>query len=58
MAIPTLWALVFLAIIIPPVAVLIEFGFGAEFWIDVLLWILGVIPGMFIGLFFWVVAHN
>ena len=37
--------LVILAILLPPVAVLIEVGCTGQFWLNVLLTILGYIPG-------------
>ncbi|SDO33666.1 Uncharacterized membrane protein YqaE, homolog of Blt101, UPF0057 family [Filomicrobium insigne] len=37
---------VLLAVFLPPVAVFLEVGFGLQFWINVLLTILGYLPGM------------
>lgn len=37
---------VLLAIFLPPVAVFFVVGFGVPFWINVLLTILGYLPGM------------
>jgi uncharacterized membrane protein YqaE (UPF0057 family) len=37
---------VLLAVFLPPVAVFLEVGFGVQFWINVLLTILGYLPGM------------
>ncbi|ERN04934.1 hypothetical protein AMTR_s00080p00112800 [Amborella trichopoda] len=36
---------VLLAILLPPVGVFLRYGCGVEFWIDLLLTILGYIPG-------------
>jgi len=36
---------IILALAVPPLAVLIKFGFGDVFWINVILTILGFIPG-------------
>lgn len=37
---------VLLAVFLPPVAVFLVVGFGVQFWINVLLTILGYLPGM------------
>lgn len=37
---------VLLAIFLPPVGVFLEVGFGLHFWINILLTILGFIPGI------------
>lgn len=37
---------VILAIILPPVGVFLEVGFGLHFWLNILLTILGFIPGI------------
>ncbi|KAI8556394.1 hypothetical protein RHMOL_Rhmol05G0249500 [Rhododendron molle] len=37
---------ILLAIFLPPVGVFLRFGCGPEFWIDLLLTILGYIPGI------------
>lgn len=34
------------AILLPPLGVFLQVGFGAQFWINVLLTILGWIPGV------------
>lgn len=46
-------AMVILAIILPPVAVLIKVGLGVHFWINLVLTVLGYFPGAFHAL--WVV---
>ncbi|KAI0945307.1 hypothetical protein AcW1_001555 [Taiwanofungus camphoratus] len=38
--------LYFLALFIPPLAVFFKRGLRADFWINILLWILGWIPGV------------
>lgn len=40
-----------LAIFIPPLAVALKFGLSKEFWICVLLTILGGVPGMIYALY-------
>ena len=35
-----------LAIFLPPVGVLLEVGFGLHFWINIVLTLLGYIPGI------------
>ncbi|MQM02604.1 hypothetical protein Taro_035376 [Colocasia esculenta] len=42
---------VFLAILLPPVGVFLRYGCGVEFWIDLLLTILGYIPGIIYAIF-------
>ncbi|KAM3698230.1 hypothetical protein ACB098_06G173000 [Castanea mollissima] len=42
---------VILAILLPPVGVFIHYGCGVEFWIDLLLTILGYIPGIIYALY-------
>ncbi len=37
---------ILLAILIPPLAVALKFGITREFWINLLLTILGYLPGM------------
>ncbi|XP_062208865.1 low temperature-induced protein lt101.2-like [Phragmites australis] len=37
---------VLLAIFLPPVGVFLRYGRGVEFWIDLLLTVLGYIPGI------------
>lgn len=34
------------AILLPPLGVFLQVGFGAQFWINVLLTILGYVPGI------------
>ncbi|KAF8638236.1 hypothetical protein AX14_010205 [Amanita brunnescens Koide BX004] len=45
-----------IAIFIPPLAVFIKRGISADFWINILLWILGWIPGVIHA--WWVVAKS
>jgi len=37
---------IILAVILPPLGVLVEVGFSKHFWINVLLTLLGFIPGI------------
>ncbi|REK18805.1 MAG: YqaE/Pmp3 family membrane protein [Planctomycetota bacterium] len=37
---------ILLAILLPPVGVFLEVGLGLQFWINILLTILGYIPGI------------
>jgi len=37
---------VILAILLPPVGVLLTVGFGVQFWVNILLTIFGYIPGI------------
>lgn len=45
--------LVIVAVFLPPLAVLIKVGFSTQFWINVLLTILGYFPGLLHAL--WVI---
>lgn len=45
-----------LTILLPPVGVFITVGIGAQFWINILLTILGYIPGIVHGV--WVIAKR
>ncbi|KAL5834178.1 hypothetical protein ACOSQ4_013675 [Xanthoceras sorbifolium] len=42
---------IILAIILPPVGVFLRFGCGVEFWICLILTILGYIPGIIYAIF-------
>jgi uncharacterized membrane protein YqaE (UPF0057 family) len=37
---------ILIAVILPPVGVLLEVGFGKHFWLNVLLTLLGYFPGV------------
>ncbi|HKK30331.1 MAG TPA: YqaE/Pmp3 family membrane protein [Alphaproteobacteria bacterium] len=45
-----------LAILLPPVGVFLQVGFGGHFWLNILLTILGYIPGIVHAV--WVIAKN
>lgn len=47
---------VILSIILPPVGVALEVGFTAQFWINVLLTLLGYIPGIIHAL--WIILRR
>ena len=47
---------ILLAIFLPPVAVFLTVGIGMHFWINIILTILGVIPGMIHAL--WVIVKK
>ncbi|XP_052194084.1 salt stress-induced hydrophobic peptide ESI3 [Diospyros lotus] len=42
---------ILLAILLPPVGVFLRYGIGVEFWIDLLLTILGYIPGILYAIY-------
>lgn len=44
------------AIILPPLGVFLEVGIGKHFWINIILTILGYIPGIVHAV--WVIAKN
>ena len=37
---------IIIAVLLPPVGVFLEVGFGAQFWLNILLTLLGYIPGI------------
>ncbi|HET7612153.1 MAG TPA: YqaE/Pmp3 family membrane protein [Rhodanobacteraceae bacterium] len=37
---------IILSVIIPPVGVFLQVGFGLQFWLNILLTLLGYIPGL------------
>jgi uncharacterized membrane protein YqaE (UPF0057 family) len=43
-----------LSVLIPPLGVFLQVGFGLQFWINVLLTLLGYIPGLIHAI--WVIA--
>ncbi|NEU11816.1 YqaE/Pmp3 family membrane protein [Methylobacterium sp. BTF04] len=47
---------IILAIFLPPIAVLVTAGIGVQFFLNILLTILGVIPGMIHAL--WIVMRD
>ncbi len=44
------------AVILPPVGVFLQVGIGKHFWINILLTLLGYIPGIIHAI--WVIAKN
>ncbi|XP_022744637.1 low temperature-induced protein lt101.2-like [Durio zibethinus] len=42
---------VILAIFLPPIGVFLHYGFGVEFWIDLVLTLLGYIPGIIYAIY-------
>ncbi|KAF8338654.1 hypothetical protein F5887DRAFT_982256 [Amanita rubescens] len=45
-----------IAIFIPPLPVFLKRGIGSDFWINILLWILGWIPGVIHA--WWVIGKS
>ncbi|MFG0333032.1 MAG: YqaE/Pmp3 family membrane protein [Maioricimonas sp. JB049] len=45
---------ILLAILLPPVGVFLQVGFGMHFWINILLTLLGYIPGIVHAV--WIIA--
>jgi uncharacterized membrane protein YqaE (UPF0057 family) len=45
-----------LAIVLPPVAAFMQVGIGMHFWINIVLTILGFVPGMIHAI--WLIAKN
>lgn len=48
--------LVILTILLPPLGVFLKIGLGTHFWINLILTLLGYVPGLIHGL--WVVAFD
>jgi uncharacterized membrane protein YqaE (UPF0057 family) len=47
---------VVLSVIIPPVGVFLKVGFGLQFWVNILLTLLGYIPGLVHAI--WIIASR
>ncbi len=47
---------ILLAILLPPLGVFLQVGIGAQFWINILLTLLGYIPGIVHAV--WVIARR
>lgn len=47
---------ILLAIILPPLGVFLQVGIGLHFWLNILLTLLGYIPGIIHAV--WVIARN
>ncbi|MEO0457360.1 MAG: YqaE/Pmp3 family membrane protein [Cyanobacteria bacterium P01_A01_bin.114] len=47
---------ILLAIILPPVGVFLQVGIGPQFWINILLTLLGYIPGIIHAV--WIIAKR
>jgi uncharacterized membrane protein YqaE (UPF0057 family) len=47
---------IIIAIILPPLGVFLQVGIGKHFWINIILTLLGYIPGIIHAI--WVVAKN
>ncbi|WP_339736193.1 YqaE/Pmp3 family membrane protein [uncultured Gimesia sp.] len=47
---------IILAIILPPVGVLLQVGFGMHFWLNILLTLCGYVPGLVHAV--WIIAKK
>ncbi len=47
---------IIISIIIPPVGVFLQVGIGKHFWLNILLTLLGYLPGLIHAI--WVIAKN
>jgi uncharacterized membrane protein YqaE (UPF0057 family) len=47
---------IILAILLPPLGVFLQVGIGAQFWINILLTLLGYIPGIVHAI--WIIARR
>ncbi|MCI5122234.1 MAG: YqaE/Pmp3 family membrane protein [Candidatus Electrothrix sp. AUS4] len=47
---------IILSVIIPPVGVFLQVGFGLHFWINILLTVLGYIPGLIHAI--WIITRK
>ena len=44
------------SVLIPPLGVFLQVGFGPQFWLNVLLTLLGYVPGLVHAI--WIIARN
>lgn len=49
---------IILAIIVPPIAALLQVGLGLHFWLNILLTILGLLPGQIHAIWLIVSKHE
>ncbi len=47
---------ILVAILLPPLGVFLQVGFGADFWINILLTLLGYVPGIVHAV--WIIAKK
>lgn len=47
---------IIIAILLPPVGVFMQVGFGGDFWLNILLTLLGYVPGLVHAI--WVIAKK
>ncbi len=47
---------IIIAILLPPLGVFLQVGFGKDFWINILLTLLGYIPGLVHAI--WIIAKK
>jgi uncharacterized membrane protein YqaE (UPF0057 family) len=47
---------ILIAIVLPPLGVFLQVGFGKDFWINILLTLLGYIPGLVHAI--WIIAKK
>ena len=47
---------ILIAILLPPLGVFLQVGFGADFWINILLTLLGYVPGIVHAV--WIIAKK
>jgi len=47
---------VVLSVLIPPLGVFLQVGFGLQFWVNILLTLLGYIPGLIHAI--WIIATH
>lgn len=47
---------ILIAILLPPLGVFLQVGFGGQFWLNILLTILGYIPGIIHAV--WIIARR
>lgn len=47
---------IFFSVLIPPVGVFLKVGFGGQFWLNIILTLLGYIPGLIHAV--WIIAQD
>ncbi len=47
---------IILSVLVPPIGVFLQVGFGGQFWLNILLTLLGYIPGLVHAI--WIIARR
>jgi uncharacterized membrane protein YqaE (UPF0057 family) len=47
---------IILSVLVPPIGVFLQVGFGGQFWLNILLTLLGYVPGLVHAI--WIIARR